>query len=219
MSAAIARRRNRAALRREHVIDTAARLMARDGYHATSMQALAQEAGVSVGSLYQYVENKTELLLVVLTTVLDELNGALAAAMEGDEDPVRALVAGFRAYCAGLDRRRDTAMLAYRETRSLPPAARALVQQLEVDGIRPLTGAIVAAQEEGAFETGLAAELVAHDLIVLAQGWALKHWRLSKLATLDRFISTQTALFLRGLLVPAQRARYGDLLEVHAGGS
>jgi len=207
-------RRDRATLRREHVIRTAARLLARDGYHATSMQALADEAGVSVGSLYQYVENKADLLLVVITTVLEEFGRGLPAAMAAHEDPVRALAAGFRAYCEVIDRNRDTAVLAYRETKSLPERSRRRVQRMEVQTTRPLVDAIAAGQRGGVLDAGLPAELAAYNLVVLAQAWALKHWRMGALADLERFIATQTALGLRGLLVPGARPRYRDLLEV-----
>jgi AcrR family transcriptional regulator len=66
-----AARRARAASRSTQLLNATARLMERDGSQAVSMQAIAEEAGVSVGLIYRYFGGKEELLLAVITHVLD----------------------------------------------------------------------------------------------------------------------------------------------------
>src|SRR6056297_1930332 len=47
------------------VLDEATRLFSELGYHATTTNHIAEAAGVSVGSLYQYFPNKDALLVVL----------------------------------------------------------------------------------------------------------------------------------------------------------
>ena len=66
-----AARQTRSQVRSQQLLAAAARLMAREGSGAVSMQALAGEAGVSVGLIYRYFGGKDELLLAVICNVLD----------------------------------------------------------------------------------------------------------------------------------------------------
>ncbi len=204
---------SRMAARRLRVIAAAAALMARDGFHAVSMQTVARHAEVSVGSLYLYFDSKDDLLLAVLTEVLGAFGRDLPLAMADEADPVRRLVRGFDAYCRVLDHHRDTAVLAYRESRTLPPAGRRLVQQLEVDTARPLAQAIEQGRLAELLDLPAPPALVAHDLIVLAQAWALKHWFFAPICDIDAYITAQLTVVLRGLLLPAHRGTYHDVVE------
>ena len=44
--------------RRREMLDIAAAMFAREGYHGTSMRALAERAGVNPASLYHYFRSK-----------------------------------------------------------------------------------------------------------------------------------------------------------------
>jgi AcrR family transcriptional regulator len=48
--------------RRENILDAAERSFARSGFHATSMQDICREAGVSPGALYIYFRSKEDLI-------------------------------------------------------------------------------------------------------------------------------------------------------------
>lgn len=51
----------------EAILEAAARLFVRDGYPNTTTNRIAELAGVSVGSLYEYFPNKASILLALLT--------------------------------------------------------------------------------------------------------------------------------------------------------
>ena len=48
--------------RREHLLGTAARVFAANGFHSTTMRDLARETGMSLAGMYHYVSGKDELL-------------------------------------------------------------------------------------------------------------------------------------------------------------
>jgi AcrR family transcriptional regulator len=66
------------ALRREQILHAAAQVFAEHGFHRTTVRDVARAAGVSNGTIYNYFENKTALLL----GILDRLNAAERQAIE-----------------------------------------------------------------------------------------------------------------------------------------
>jgi TetR/AcrR family fatty acid metabolism transcriptional regulator len=71
-----------AALRRTQILDAATKVFAERGFHRTTIRDVAKAAGVADGTIYNYFENKTALLL----GILDRLNET----ERRDEDLARA---------------------------------------------------------------------------------------------------------------------------------
>ena len=76
----IAVRPREAQLRRE-----ATRLFRERGFHATSMQDLAEALGMNRGSLYHYIESKDDLLWWIVSGTLDRLHDRVRPALSGGE--------------------------------------------------------------------------------------------------------------------------------------
>lgn len=51
--------------RREQILDAARRCFLRDGFHATSMQNLFAEAGLSSGAVYSYFASKDDVIVAI----------------------------------------------------------------------------------------------------------------------------------------------------------
>jgi AcrR family transcriptional regulator len=208
-----AARQARARRRSAQLMTAAARLMERDGSHAVSMQALAEEAGVSVGLIYRYFGGKDDLLLAVIVNVLDafaiRVPNAIAAA---GHDPVDRLMAAFRSYCEVIDQHRNAAVLTYRESRSLSQDGRQRIKELEVQASEPLRALLADGIEAGVLAP-VDVELVAYNLLLAAHGWALKHWYFECTFGFEDYVTKQTTLALNALIQPRYRRRYRKLLE------
>ncbi len=63
---AIARREAEAARKQDQILDAAARLFAERGFHRTTTKDIALAAEVSEGTLYNYFDNKNDLLFSIL---------------------------------------------------------------------------------------------------------------------------------------------------------
>lgn len=74
--------------RKGQIIDAAWICFARNGYHRTTMQDIATEAGISAGAIYRYFDGK-EAVLVAINQRSQEMGRALVAAATGDDgDPI-----------------------------------------------------------------------------------------------------------------------------------
>ena len=79
---------------REHLLDAARELFARDGYDATSIEAVLRRSGVSRGSLYHHFSDKKALFEAVLHRLQAEVVESTIKAARGSVDGVEALKAG-----------------------------------------------------------------------------------------------------------------------------
>jgi AcrR family transcriptional regulator len=59
--------------RRDIIVDTSARVFARQGYHATGIAELCTANGVGKGAFYYYIGSKEELLAAIHDRVMDEV--------------------------------------------------------------------------------------------------------------------------------------------------
>jgi AcrR family transcriptional regulator len=63
------------------ILDATARILVERGYAATSTNAVAERAGVSVGSLYQYFPNKNSLINALHTRHIERMKALIEAAL------------------------------------------------------------------------------------------------------------------------------------------
>src|SRR5579862_5607993 len=63
----------RSRLRREALMRAALKLFARNGFESVSIDAIAERAGVPIGSFYQHFRSKRQLLLVLMNEFLQKL--------------------------------------------------------------------------------------------------------------------------------------------------
>ena len=208
-----AARAARTTLRERQLLGAAARLMERDGSHAVSMQALADEASVSVGLIYRYFDNKQDLLLAVIVQVLDAFAAEVPQALEAaGTDPVERVAAAFAAYCAVINDHRHAAVLSYRESKTLGEDGRRRIKDLEIETSGPLRRAVQEAVDAGRF-VSTDVDLFAYNLLLLAHSWALKHWYFERSLTFPTYVRKQTALALSAVVAPEYRGEYTHLLN------
>ncbi|MDT7723481.1 MAG: hypothetical protein QOI21_57 [Actinomycetota bacterium] len=82
---------------RERLVATAKDLFLRDGYSATSLEKVADEAGYSKGAVYSNFRNKERLCLAVLDRIHEEQIDLIAVALV-DADGVDGLITAFQAW-------------------------------------------------------------------------------------------------------------------------
>jgi AcrR family transcriptional regulator len=206
----------RTSLRRRQVLDAAVKVMGQKGFHQTSMQDLAAEANVSVGLIYKYFGGKEDLLLGTIVRIQDAFRDQLAPVMEAaGDDPVERLAAGIRRYIQIVDENVDAVVLTYRESRTLDATGRAQIKELEITTAAPLRAAIEAGISDGTF-IDVDVDIMAFDIMLLAHGWALKHWHFGALYSLDEYIRLQTRYVLSALICRDRRGRYAHLLGLRS---
>jgi AcrR family transcriptional regulator len=80
------------------LVDAARELFARDGYDATSLDAVAARANVTKGAVYHHFDGKRQLFEAVFSREVEQLATPLVDAYARKKDPWEAFKAGCRAF-------------------------------------------------------------------------------------------------------------------------
>jgi AcrR family transcriptional regulator len=186
--------------RHEQIFKAASRVFISRGYHAATVREIAEEARLSLGSLYSYIRTKEDILYLVFERLTTALRESIRLAMKGITDPVEQIRAALRANLETIEHFQDEILLMYQETKSLDADSLHLVLAGEAEYVRYFEEILEAGYRQGAFkgEPRLSADIITYlcSLIVLRR-WNLKR-RFSPEATIDGVI----AFILRGLGVP-----------------
>ncbi len=92
------RQRMPAAARRTQLLDVALDRFGARGYHETSMEEIADAAGVTKPVLYQHFQSKQQLFQELLESVGQDLLTDVENRAAAEENPYQRVLAGFRAY-------------------------------------------------------------------------------------------------------------------------
>ena len=104
---------------RDDILEAAAAIFSQKGYHATSMQDIAQAVHLQKASLYHHVSGKQEILLAILDQALDLLIDNMERVMAQALPPREKLRLGVRTYLKEILEHRELASVLLLEHRSL----------------------------------------------------------------------------------------------------
>ncbi|GAA1706725.1 TetR/AcrR family transcriptional regulator [Kribbella yunnanensis] len=176
----------------------AADLFFEHGYEATSLRAVADRVGIKVGSLYNHMGGKDELLVDIMSTVLDRLHAELDEAVAGaGDEPIARLKAVIGAHIRFHARHARETFIGNSELRSLPKEHRQTILQRRRDYEERMRLFIEDAADAAGVEL-LDARLQSYAVIAL--GTHVASWfKLRGDVTLDRVVEVYTELSLRQL--------------------
>ncbi|MBF9131330.1 TetR/AcrR family transcriptional regulator [Plantactinospora sp. S1510] len=111
------------AVREQQMLDAAVKVFSRRGFHAASMDEIADEAGISKPMVYAYLGSKEELFTACLhregTRLMEAIVGAVVPDLPFDERLWR----GLRAFFRFVGAHRDGWAVLYRQARGERPFA------------------------------------------------------------------------------------------------
>lgn len=101
--------------------EAAIELFYEHGYEATSLREVAAKVGIRVGSLYNHISGKDELLSSIMIGIMDDLLAALRSVLrEHEDDPVAALRACVDTHIRFHAQRAREVFIGNSELRALP---------------------------------------------------------------------------------------------------
>jgi AcrR family transcriptional regulator len=167
------RSRMTAADRREVILDAARTAFADTGYHETSLDAVAERAGVSKALLYEHFSSKRELYVAMLEMHVHELVERISGAVAGAEPGEPRMRAGLEAFFGFVEERRGAWRIMFRNAGDPDVAVR-------LDRLRDeVAAAIVQLMSEEAERRGLGfpklpqfVEMIAQQMVGAMQSLA-----------------------------------------------
>ncbi len=196
--------------RRSQIADAAVRLFIEQGFHKTTTRQIARAAGFSIGTLYEYVASKEDVLYLVCDAIHAEVESAVIEILDRTAGGWNALRDLIREYFLVCDRMSDHILLMYQETKSLPPQWRRKVLENEarITGLfREALASLCAAEGIGEVDEATL-EFMAHNIMVLGHMWTFRRWFFRPRYRIEEYISHQADLIIREL-AGSQHAKRG----------
>lgn len=184
--------------RRAHIAQAAARVFRAKGFHSATIRDIAIEAGLSQGSLYNYVRTKDDILYLVHQGMTEAYARDVEQAIAGVTEPRARLHAAIAAFVRSMGERRADIALIYQETHALAKDSRRAVLAQTQGFIQRFEQLIEEARAAGMALPGagrLAADIVTFLPVMLS----LRAWRLRDIIPGDAAEAELVAFLLRGL--------------------
>lgn len=184
-------------IRRKEIVNAAVDLFVRKGFHRTTIREIAQKFGMSIGTLYEYIRTKEDILILVCDYINTTVSMRVKPSVEITEDSSQSLKNAIEIYYRIIDEMQDYIIFLYQETKSLSHENRKYIFKSEEDMTEIFVKILRHGVEQGSFKIeDKNIPLTAHNIMVLGQMWAFRRWALQKNYTLERYIESQSKSIL-----------------------
>lgn len=187
---------------RDGILQAAARIFGEKGFHAASMQDIAEAVNLQKASLYHHFASKQEILLALLDQALDLLIERLEQVLLQPLSPDEKLRRALASYLKTIADYQNLSAVLLLEYRSLEPPLRAQHIARRDRFERLWRDLIEEGKQAGLFEC--ADPSLAGRAILGVLNWTVTWYRPDGPRSIEEIASQFASLFLRGLLARAE---------------
>ena len=100
--------------RRQQIIDGAIKVFSAKGFHSATVREIAEEAGLTMGTLYNYINSKEDIIYIVYDYISSALRQEVRDAIDGISEPKERLKAALRQNLKSIHQHQDVIMFIYK---------------------------------------------------------------------------------------------------------
>ena len=189
------------------VYRTAAQIILRKGYDATSVNDIANALGMTKAGLYHYISGKKELLFDIMTFGLDELKDECVTPAEGIKDPSERLRLIIISHAKLVTRGQGAITILVDEITALTPAQNRKITARKREYFQKLRHTLNQIKAEGKLQD--VNTTTATFSILGMVNWLSRWYRPDGALTPDQIGEEIAQIVLHGLLRPEARDRHG----------
>lgn len=185
--------------RREQIVSAAVKLFNQKGYHGTTTREVAQASGFSIGTLYEYIGSKEDILYLVCDAVYDEVVEKWERLMDENLQGLERLEQAIDAFFRVVDDMQNEVLVMYQETKSLPEDALHYVLGKELKMKTMFERELRTCVDAGLLQLSEdEISLASHNILVAGHMWTFRRWVVQKEYTFDLYCKTQIAQLFYG---------------------
>ncbi|GIO24749.1 TetR/AcrR family transcriptional regulator [Oceanobacillus sp. J11TS1] len=175
--------------RRKQIIEGAMRLFKEKGFHRTTTREIAKESGFSIGTLYEYIRTKEDVLFLVCEFVHDQVRDQLTETMSVENPTKESLRQAIRQYFYFMDTIQPEILMLYQETKSLKKEKRQFVLEQEQNVVRMMEELLIISLGEELDHREI--RFLANNIVVGGHMWCFRRWLIQKEFTIDEYVDLQ----------------------------
>lgn len=184
--------------RRNQIVDASIKLFFKNGFHKTTTRQIAKASGFSIGSLYEYISSKEDILFLVCDSIHGEVEQSvneILAVKKGTRESLAEMISEYFMIC---DKMSTHVLLMYQESKSLPIKYRSKIIDTEARIKDVFVKALTQTVKKKRLSKGdkKKLELIGHNIAVLGHMWSFRRWSLAKNYSIKEYIKLQTDFLL-----------------------
>jgi AcrR family transcriptional regulator len=183
--------------RRKQMIKGAVSLFKEKGFHRTTTREIAKAAGFSIGTLYEYIRTKEDVLFLVCDSIYEHVKERMEKVVRTDRQSLENLKEAVKSYYYLVDEMQDEVIVLYQEVKSLAKDAQEYILQKEKEMVRMLEEVIKNSIPYQLSEKDV--RLIANNIFVQGQMWSFRRWILQKEFSIEEYSEKQLNYLLRWL--------------------
>ncbi|MBM4329703.1 MAG: TetR/AcrR family transcriptional regulator [Deltaproteobacteria bacterium] len=176
--------------KRKQIIAGAVQVFKKKGYHKATVREIAKEAKIGIGSIYDYVNSKDDILYLFFENYVTDFFEKVRSQASQISDPLLRLKDTFRAYVETAMELEDQVMLAYTQARYVKKKYLKIILRKESKIVEHFR-MILSELGKGSFDSHLQANfLVFSGVFGVLRRWILKP-NYSRKEIIDFLVQTQ----------------------------
>jgi AcrR family transcriptional regulator len=191
--------------RREQLIRAALEVFQAKGFHATTVRDIGRAAGLTQGTIYNYVRSKEDILFLVCDRVIAQYISSMEEAAAATGDPAARLREALRGVTRVMIEQKGAILLVYHESHNLDRRSlRSLLARVQ-GWINQFEELVADGLGRGSLPKAKL-NLLTNIVTFLPTLIALRAWSLPKDLTADQYTDALVEFMMRGLgLLPVER--------------
>lgn len=185
--------------RRNQMINGAITLFKQKGFHRTTTREIAKESGFSIGTLYEYIRTKEDVLFLVVDSIYEQVRKRLYAKIDLKKPSIENLLRVIESYFLLMDEMQEEVLILYQEVKSLKKDTKEYVLEKERKMVSMLEQVIVKCLPDTLSEKD--AKVIANNIFVQGQMWGFRRWMLQKEFTIEEYIDKQIYFLKKSLSI------------------
>lgn len=183
--------------RRDSIIRSAMTLFLKKGFTQTTTREIAKACGLSIGTLYNYIGSKEDILVLMSKDLVLFSNQYSSVVDEKKRfcNATEKLLFFMHRYMEFVNENDDTMLFWYQEAKNLKGEARNLLFNSEKEIITIFEKVLAEGRESGEFHVDNT-YLMANNIIIICDMWAFKRYLLRKKFTFDEYVKVQMQFIL-----------------------
>lgn len=187
-------------IRRQQIVNGALKLFKEKGFHRATTREIAKAAGFSIGTLYEYIRTKEDVLYLVCDNIYDQVMNRVSriSTTSGTIDELKKAI---EQYFLLIDSMVDEFTIMYQETKTLSKDAQQYVLNKEFEMVALFEKMLKTLVQSGTIHLNdQEIYLAANHIVVQGQSWAFRKWALHKRFTIRDYTIAQTKMCLSGIM-------------------
>jgi AcrR family transcriptional regulator len=196
-------------IRRDQLVKAAVKLFTEKGFHRTTTREIAKASGFSIGTLYEYIRSKEDVLYLVCDDIYNKVSEKLKLSMALKGSGLQSLENAIKGCIHVMDEMQDEVLVMYQEAKSLSKESLSYVLNKEKDMAYYFKEVLDHCVQNGALKLNeKESTFFSHQILVQCQMWAFRRWTLRKEFSIEDYKALQVQAILNGL--SAYRGNKGE---------